>query len=82
MSASALLLHRMLIGAAGRGWKAPVSTYGDPGPELTHTGPLGDVSPAWISSQSQTVNTDSGANPDRAESPHYLRTEDRKLSHA
>lgn len=82
MSASVLLLHRMLVGRGGRGWKAPATSHGDPAPELTQTAPLGVVSPAWISSQSQNVNSDSGANPDRAESPHYLRTEDRKLSHA
>ena len=77
MSASAMLLHRLLIKGAARGWKAPVTTHGDPGPELTRTRSLGIVSRGWNSQQSQIVNADSHANPERAESPHYSPTEQR-----
>ena len=34
MSASAMLLHRMLIKPESRGWQAPATSCGDPGPEL------------------------------------------------
>lgn len=77
MSASAMLLHRMLIAGSGRGWKAPATSHGDPGPELTQTPPQGIVSRGWNSQQSQNVNADSGANPEPSESPHYSPTEQR-----
>jgi hypothetical protein len=82
MSASALLLHRKLIGTAGRGWRPAATTHGDPAPELTQTAPLGNVSTGWNPSKSQNVNADSGANPERAESPHYSPAEQRKPTHA
>lgn len=77
MSASAMLLHRMLIAGSGRGWKAPATSHGDPGPEPIQTPPLGIVSRGWNSQQSQNVNTDSCGNPHPSESPHYSPTEQR-----
>jgi hypothetical protein len=82
MSASAMLLHRMLITGAGRGWKAVATSDGDRAPELTQTAPQGIVSPGWNSQQSQIVNSELAANSDRAESPHYLPTEQRIPPHA
>ena len=82
MSASALLLHRMLISGSGRGVQAPATSHGDRAPELTQSAPLGIVSRAWNLPQSQIVNSDSGANPGPDESPHYLPTEQRIPPHA
>ena len=82
MSASALLVHRMLISGAGRGAQAPATSHGDPAPELTQTPLLGIVSRAWNPLQSQIVNSDPGANPGPDESPHYLPTEQRTPPHA
>jgi hypothetical protein len=82
MSASALLLHRMLIKTGGRGWRAPATSHGDPEAELTQTHPLHIVSDNQNLKQSQKINSDPDANPDDPESPHYLRTEQRIPSHA
>lgn len=82
MSASDMLLHRMLISGAGRGGQALATSHGDPAPELTQSAPLGIVSRAWNSQQSQIVKSDSGANPGPDESPHYLPTEQRTPPHA
>jgi hypothetical protein len=82
MSAAALLLHRKLIGSAGRGWRPAATTYGDPACELTQTASLGNVSGGWNPSQSQNDNADSGANPDGSESHHYSPAEQRKPTHA
>jgi hypothetical protein len=82
MSASAMLLHRMLIAGSSRGWRASATSHGDPGPELTQTPLQGIVPRGWNSQQSQIVNTDSDANPERAESPHYSPTEQRIQPHA
>ncbi len=77
MSASSMLLHRMLIKGSRRGWRAPATSHGDPGPELTQTRSPGIVARGWNSQQSQIVNADSGANPEPAESPHYSPSEQR-----
>lgn len=81
MSASAMLLHRMLIQAEPRGWRAPDTSRGDPGPELTQTALPGNVSPGWNSQQSQIVNADLLGNPDEYESPQYSPTEHQKDHH-
>jgi len=81
MSASLMLLHRKLMHTGGRGWRAPATTSGDPGPELTQTAPQGIVSSGWNSLQSQIVNADSRGNPNADESPQYLPTEHRKDAH-
>ncbi len=82
MTASALLLHRMLMSGAGRGLKAPPTTPGDPGAELTQTHPLGIVTRPQNTQQSQIVNADSAANLGPGESPHYSTTEQRTPPHA
>ena len=81
MSASALLLHRKLIQPGARGWRRAATSCGDPGPELTQTAPLGNVSEGWNLQQSQTVNADSRGNPNEYESPQYSPTEHRKDRH-
>jgi hypothetical protein len=81
MSASAMLLHRMLIKTENRGWKAPATTCGDPGRELTQTASQGVGPLGWNSLQSQIVNTDSRGNPNANESPHYSPTEHQKDHH-
>jgi len=81
MSASAMLLHRMLIKAESQGWKAPATSAGDPGPELTQTAPQGIVSRGWNSLQSQIVKADSRGNPNAHESPQYSPTEHQKDRH-
>lgn len=81
MSASAMLLHRMLIKPENRGWKGPATSCGDPGPELTQTAPQGIVSRGWNSLQSQIANDDSRGNPNAHESPQYSPTEHQKDRH-
>jgi hypothetical protein len=81
MSASAMLLHRMLITTENRGWKAPVTSCGDPGPELTQTAPQGVGPLGWNLLQSQNINTDSRGNPNALESPQYSPTEHQKDRH-
>jgi hypothetical protein len=81
MSASALLLHRTLIQPGRRGWRGAVTSCGDPGPELTQTALLGNVSTGWNLQQSQIVNADSRGNPNDDESPQYSPTEHQKDRH-
>ena len=81
MSASAMLLHSMLIKAESRGWNAPATSSSDPGPELTQTAPQRIVSRGWNSLQSQIVNADSRGNPNAHESPQYSLTEHQKDRH-
>jgi hypothetical protein len=81
MSVSAMLLHRMLIKAEGRGWKASSTTCGDPGRELTQTAQQG-VGPLGCNLLSnQIVNADSRGNPNAHESPHYSPTGHQKDHH-
>jgi len=81
MSASAMLLHRMLIKPESRGWKTPATSCGDPGRELTQTAPQGIVSRGWNPLSSQTVNANSPGGPDADESLQYSPTEHQKDRH-
>lgn len=78
MSASAMLLHRMLIKTENRGWKTPATTCDDPGRELNQTAPQEVGLLGWNSLQSQTVNTDSRGDPNAYESSRYSPTEHQK----
>ncbi len=78
MSASAMLLHRMLIKTENRGWKAPATTCGDHGHELTQTAPQGVGPLGYNLLPNQIVNADSRGNPNALESPHYSPTEHQK----
>ena len=81
MSASAMLLHRVLLKPQDRGWKRPETSADDREPELTQTASREVGLSGWNLLQSQFVNTDSRGNPNAHESPHYSPTEHQKDRH-
>lgn len=81
MSASVLLLHRMLVQPGQRGWRGAATSGDDPGRELTQTAPSGNALVGQNLKQSQIVNVDSWANPNERESPQYSPTEHQKDRH-
>lgn len=82
MSASALLLHRMLLTSGQRGWSGAGTSHGEAPAGGTQAPPQGNVSSRRIPVETQIVNTDSPVNADRAESPQYFRAKQRNPSHA
>jgi hypothetical protein len=82
MSASAMLLHRMLITSAGRGWESPATSACESAGLQIRFHPLGNVSEPANLAHSGVVNVGLGANPDRPESPQYLPASERMPPHA